>query len=138
MIPWTASNQAPLSSTASRSLLKLMSIEPVMLSNHLVPFSSCPQSFPVFSNELALAVGDLSKYWSFGFSIQYSLEQQISSNENSESRKARLLQKESARSVIMYYLRPCSTQRVRINKNMKLNLSPAFNNHSIKQDFPLL
>ena len=47
--PWTAARQAPLSFTVSRSLRKLMSIEPVMLSNHLIlccPFSSCSQSFP--------------------------------------------------------------------------------------------
>ena len=47
--PWTAVNQASLSITNSRSLLKLMSIESVMPSNHLIlciPFSSCLQSFP--------------------------------------------------------------------------------------------
>ena len=45
---WTAAHQASLSFT-SQSLLKLMSIESVMSSNHLIlccPFSSCPQSFP--------------------------------------------------------------------------------------------
>ena len=47
--PWTAARQAPLSFTNSQSLLKLMSIESVMPSNHLIlcrPFSSCLQSFP--------------------------------------------------------------------------------------------
>ena len=47
--PWTAAHQASLPITSYRSLLKLMSIESVMPSNHLilcVPFSSCPQSFP--------------------------------------------------------------------------------------------
>ena len=49
--PCTAATQASLSIISSRNLLKLMSIEPVMPSNHLVlcrpiPFSSCPQSFP--------------------------------------------------------------------------------------------
>ena len=47
--PWTAACQASLSSTNSWSLLKLMSIESVMPSNHLIsgiPFSSCLQSFP--------------------------------------------------------------------------------------------
>ena len=44
--PWTAAGQASLSFTISWSLLKLMSIESVMLSNNVVPFSSCPQSFP--------------------------------------------------------------------------------------------
>ena len=46
---WTAARQASLSITNSRSLPKLMSIESVMPSNHLIlcrPFSSCPQSFP--------------------------------------------------------------------------------------------
>ena len=47
--PWTAARQAPLSFTISRSLLRLMSIESVMPSNHLIlchPFPSCSQSFP--------------------------------------------------------------------------------------------
>ena len=46
--PWTAACQVPMSFTISQSLLKLMSIESVMPSNHLTlccPFSSCPQSF---------------------------------------------------------------------------------------------
>ena len=48
-IPWTAARQASLSITNSQSLLKLMSVESVMPSGHLilcVPFSSCPQSLP--------------------------------------------------------------------------------------------
>ena len=47
--PWTAAHQAFLSFTISQSLLKLVSIEAVMPSNHLIlcsPFYSCPQSFP--------------------------------------------------------------------------------------------
>ena len=47
--PWTAVRQASLSFTISQSLLKLMSIDSMMPSNHLIlchPFSSCPQSFP--------------------------------------------------------------------------------------------
>ena len=47
--PWTAAHQAPLSFTISRSLLQLMSVELVMLSNHLIlcrPFPFCLQSFP--------------------------------------------------------------------------------------------
>ena len=47
--PWTAAPQASLSTTNSQSLLKLMCIESVIPSNHLIlcrPFSSCPQSFP--------------------------------------------------------------------------------------------
>ena len=49
MTPWTAARQAPLSFTISQSLLKLMSIELVMPSNHLAlchPISLCLQSFP--------------------------------------------------------------------------------------------
>ena len=70
MTPWTAAHQASLSFTTSWSLLKLMSIELVMPSNHLIlchPLSSCPQSFPesgVFSNQLALRIR-WPKYWSF-------------------------------------------------------------------------
>ena len=44
--PWTAAHQASLSITNCRSLPKPMSIELVMSSNHLILFSSCPQSFP--------------------------------------------------------------------------------------------
>ena len=47
--PWTAARQASLFNTNSPSLLKLMSMESVMLSNHLIlcgPLLSCPQSFP--------------------------------------------------------------------------------------------
>ena len=60
--PWTAARQASLSFTVSRSLLKLMSIELVMPSNHLVlchPLLLLPSIFPsirVFSNELALRI----------------------------------------------------------------------------------
>ena len=68
--PWTAAHQASLSFTNSQSLLKLMSIELVMLSNSsqpLAPFSFCCRSFPAsgfFSNELGLCVR-WPKYWSF-------------------------------------------------------------------------
>ena len=74
--PWTAACQASLSSTISRSLLKLMSIESVMPSNHLIlchPFICLPSIFPsirVFSNELVLC----NRYWSFSFSINPSNE----------------------------------------------------------------
>ena len=60
--PWTAARQAPLSSTISQSLLKLMSIESVMPSNHFVlchPLLLLPSIFPgiqVFANELALHI----------------------------------------------------------------------------------
>ena len=72
--PWTAALQASLSFTNSRSLLKLMSIELVMPSNHLSlchPILLLPSVFPstrVFSNELALCIR-WPKYWSFSFSI---------------------------------------------------------------------
>ena len=76
---WTAACQASLSFTISWSLLKLMSIELVIPSNHLVlcrPFLLLPLIFPsirVFSNELALHIRWL-KYWSFSFSISPSNE----------------------------------------------------------------
>ena len=76
---WTAARQASLPFTISWSLLKLMSIESVMPSNHLVlcrPLLLLPSVFPsirVFSNELALRVR-WPKYWSFSFSISPSSE----------------------------------------------------------------
>ena len=78
-IPWTTALQASLSNTNSRSLLKHMSIELVIPSNHLIlccPLLLLPSIFPsirVFSNELALCVRWL-KYWSFSFSISTSNE----------------------------------------------------------------
>ena len=78
-IPWTAAGQASLSVTNSQSLLKLMPIESVMPSNHLIlccPLLLPPSIFPsirVFSNESALCVRWL-KYWSFSFSISPSNE----------------------------------------------------------------
>ena len=77
--PWTATCQASLSITNSQSLLKLMSIESVMPSNHLVlccPLLLPPSIFPssrVFSNESVLHIR-WSKYWSFSFSISPSNE----------------------------------------------------------------
>ena len=77
--PWTAARQASLSFTVSRSLLKLMSIESVMPSNHLVlcgPLLLLPSIFPsirVFSNELTLHIRWL-KHCSFSFSISPSNE----------------------------------------------------------------
>ena len=71
--PWTAAYQAFLSFTISRSLLKLMSVESVIPSNHLI---LCPSlllllsvfpSIRVFSNELSLHIR-WSKYWSFSIS----------------------------------------------------------------------
>ena len=76
--PWTAACQASLSITNFQSLLKLMSIESVMPSNHLIlccPFLP-PSIFPsimVFSNESVLHIR-WTKYWSFSFSISPSSE----------------------------------------------------------------
>ena len=75
--PWTAARQASLSITNSWSLLKLMSIESVMPSNHLIlcrPLLLLPSIFPsirVFSNESVLHIR-WPKYWGFGFSISPS------------------------------------------------------------------
>ena len=77
--PWTAARQASLSITSSRSLLKLMSFELVMPSNHLIlchPLLLLPSIFPsirVFSNESVLHIR-WPKYWSFSFSISPSNE----------------------------------------------------------------
>ena len=79
--PWTAACQASLSFTNSRSLLKLMSIELVMPSNHLIlccPLLLLPSIFPsirIFSNESVLCIRT-SWYWSFSFSISPSNEYQ--------------------------------------------------------------
>ena len=72
--PWTAACQAFLSITNSRSLLKLMSVESVRPSNHLIlccPLLLPPSIFPsirVFFNESALCIR-WPKYWGFSFSI---------------------------------------------------------------------
>ena len=77
--PWTTALQASLSVTISQSLLKLMSTESVMLSNHLIlcgPLLRLPSILPsnrVFSNESAFRV-TWPKYWSFSFSIGPSSE----------------------------------------------------------------
>ena len=78
-IPWIAAHQAFLSITNSRSLPKLMFIESVMTSNHLIlchPLLLLPSTFPsirVFSTESALHIR-WPKYWSFSFSISPSNE----------------------------------------------------------------
>ena len=77
--PWTAAWEASLSITNFQSSLKLMSIESVMLSNHLIlchPFLRLPSIFPsirVFSNKLAHSIR-WPKYWSFRFGISPSNE----------------------------------------------------------------
>ena len=86
--PWTAEHQASLSITNSQRFLKLMSIESVMLSNHLIlchpllllcrPLFLLPSILPsirVFSNESLLHIR-WPKYWSFSFSISPSKENQ--------------------------------------------------------------
>ena len=78
-IPWIAACQASLSITNCQSLRKLMSIEPVMPSPHLIlchPLFLLPLIFPsirIFSNESVLCIWWL-KYWSFSFSITPSSE----------------------------------------------------------------
>ena len=78
MTPWTAAHQASLSITNYWSLLKLMSIESVMPSNHLIfcwpllPLSIFP-SIKVFSNESALHIR-WPKHWSFSFNVSPSNE----------------------------------------------------------------
>ena len=76
--PWTAARQASLFITNSQNLLKLMSIELVMPSNHLI--LCCPLlppaiflSMGVFSSESVLRIR-WPKYWSFSFSIRPSIE----------------------------------------------------------------
>ena len=77
--PWTAAHQASLSITNSRRLLKLMSIESMMPSYHLIlchPLLLLPSIFPgirVFSIESVLSIR-WPKYWSFSFSISSSSE----------------------------------------------------------------
>ena len=79
MTPWTAERQASLSTTNSQGLLKLMSIESAMPSNHLIlchPLLLPPSIFPsirVFSSESVLHIR-WPKYWSFSFSISPSNE----------------------------------------------------------------
>ena len=79
VISWPAAHQTSFSITSSRSLLKLMSIESVMPSNHLILCRSLflsPSIFPrvrVFSNESVLCIR-WPKYWSFSFSISPSNE----------------------------------------------------------------
>ena len=79
MTPWTAACQASLSITNSQSLLKLMCIESVILSSHLIlcrPLLLLTSIFPsirIFSDESVLCIR-WPKYWSFSFSISSSNE----------------------------------------------------------------
>ena len=77
--PWTAAHQASLSFTVSQSLLKLMSTESMMPSNHFIlcrPLLLLPSLFPsigVFPNESGVCIR-WAKYWNFNFSISPSKE----------------------------------------------------------------
>ena len=77
--PWTVAYQASLSFTISQSFLKLISIESMMPSNHLIlyhPLLFLPSIFPsirIFSSESALCIR-WPKYWSFSFGISPSNE----------------------------------------------------------------
>ena len=79
MTSWTATHQAFLSITNSQSLLKLMSIESVMLSSHLIPCCPLlllPSVFPsnrVSSSESVLRIR-WPKFWSFSFKLSPSNE----------------------------------------------------------------
>ena len=79
MTPWTAARQASLSITNSQSLLRLMSVESVMPSSHLILcrplllLPPIPPSIRVFSNESTLCLR-WPKYWSFSFNISPSSE----------------------------------------------------------------
>ena len=79
MTPWTAARQASLSSNSSRSLRKVMPLESVMPSHHLIfcrPLILPPSNFPsirIFSKESVLRIR-WPKYWSFSFSISSSNE----------------------------------------------------------------
>ena len=81
--PWPAAFQAPLFFTVSWSLLRFMSIESVMLSNHLISavlFSFCLQSFLAsgfFSSESVLLCIRWPRYWSFSFNISPSHEHSV-------------------------------------------------------------
>ena len=77
--PWTAAHQASLSITSSWYLLKLVSIQQLMPSSHLIcclPLLLLPSIFPsfmLFSNESVLCIGQ-PKFWSLSFSIKPSNE----------------------------------------------------------------
>ena len=102
--PWTAACQASLSIANSHSLLKLMSIEWVIPSNHLIlchPFLLLPSIFPsirVFSNESVLHIR-WPKYWSFSFSISPTSEYSgpISSGDMDMSKKMHLYSLDTGR-----------------------------------------
>ena len=127
--PWTAAHQASLSITNSQSFVKLMPVESVMPSNHLIlcrPLLLPPSIFPsirVFSNEPVLRIRR-PNYWSFGFSISPSNEYSglisfridwfdlavqgtVKSLLQHHSSKASILQ--CSASVIVQFSHPCMT-----------------------------
>ena len=78
VIPWTSAHQAPLSSTVSQSSLKVISIESVMLSNHLILCSPLSFAFKLSQHQDLFQWVSSSirwpKFWSFSFSISPSTE----------------------------------------------------------------
>ena len=127
--PWTTAHQASLSITNSQSFVKLMSVESVMPSNHLIlcrPLLLPPSIFTsirVFSNEAVLRIRR-PNYWSFGFSISPSNEYSglisfridwfdlavqgtVKSLLQHHSSKASILQ--CSASVIVQFSHPCTT-----------------------------
>ena len=103
--PWTAARHASLSITNSRSLPKLMSIESVMPSNHLIlccPLLLLPSIFPsirVFSNESALCIR-WPKCWSFSFNISPSNEHSGLISLQSQGTLKSLLQRHSSKASV--------------------------------------
>ena len=69
--PWDAACQASLSITNTRNLLKLMSIESVIPSNHLIPFSSCLQTFPASGSFPMNCLHQMAKVLEFQFQHQF-------------------------------------------------------------------
>ena len=124
--PWTAAHQAFLSFTISQSLLKLMSIESVILSNHLIlccPLLLLPSIFPtirVFSNESAPCIR-WPRYWSFSFNISPSNEYSglISFRIDwfdllaVQGTLKSLLQHHSSKASILHYSALCSNSHIR-------------------------
>ena len=110
--PWTAARQASLAFTISQSLLKLMSIESMMPSNHLVLSHPLllPSIFPshqglrVFASELALPIR-WQKYWNFSFSLSPSSEYSglISFRIDLQRTLRNLLQHHSSEASVLWY-----------------------------------
>ena len=97
LTPRTAAHQASLSITNSQSLLRLLSTQSIMPSNHLIlshPLLLLPSTFPsirVFSNELVLHI-KWPKYWSFSFKIHWTASAVLSHSVVSDSLQSRRLQ----------------------------------------------